>query len=64
MVINLTLEDYFRMEESGTLDSYLLSNGIMFQDALHHLLSLTTKRVEDIEELVDELEGELKVAQI
>lgn len=59
MVINLSLEEYYRMKDNGTLESYLISNGILFKDALLHVLSLQNERIDELECEVSRLEEEL-----
>lgn len=59
MNINLSIEEYQRMRDSGSLESYLLSNGIPFKDALMHLLSLRDKHLDSLEEQIQKLDEEL-----
>ena len=58
-MINLTLEEYYRMRDNGTLEDYLSNNSISFRDALFHLLDTVEEKVDTLENTIIDLEYEL-----
>ena len=58
MTINFSLDELIEFQQKGTLESHLLSHGLLPMDVLKVALDLAEDRVNSLEEEINNLEKE------